>query len=221
MKFNLIIEKVIIPSKLKTIKNILLDIEKEIYSKKLDSQHFVHLLGKLFRNKNLEIFLSVYPFNVNEFPKSFEAFIEVYEKTIEVKIPENISDWIYADKNNYKKFVDILLISIEHELIHRTQYNKIKKKVLPSLMMNYADYSSIQEVMAYANTTVRELLTAGKSKQYIYDVVRNFKKYADEVQEISPVFFNYFKLFGLSKDKKDIEIWQRFLKYVYTYTEKL
>ena len=111
---------------------------------------------------------------------------------------------------NRNKFEKILF----HELIHREQLKRIdwsSYKIKP-IKTERGYYKSDKELMAYANTTIKEL------KQYYGDLTASFNILSFLYKPrlgISDVFDKYIKLFYNNK-----KILNRFYKYLYEYAIK-
>jgi len=158
------------------------------------------------------------------------AITDLYGNILIIILPkffENF-DKQYADRY-FNKFIKILKQVISHELIHRYQIEKMDKKYLKILSDRgagslkdkeypYLYYSDTQEIMAFAEQTINDLLNHNFSKKDIikflkspnlwlgddfdkWDTERNFTKY-------SMTYIIYYKLFRDS----DSKIWNRFLK---------
>jgi hypothetical protein len=124
----------------------------------------------------------------------------------------------FEDDYLWDEFIIVVEQIIEHELVHREQFKRIKNpEVLDRLAVDPEDsveyYSSKIEQMAMAKQAVKEFQTIGYENNDILKRVKQpFSNKVTPGREESDVFWNYTELF-YPNDKA----LKGFLKYMYGY----
>jgi hypothetical protein len=137
---------------------------------------------------------------------------------------------ILTDPKIAKQFKAMLKTLLEHELVHKEQLIRIKLKQndLSKIKLSTLDLSddpvtddiirrylsNPQELMAYAKSTLTELLDRGYTKKDILTHLRSGTLF--DIKDVSPVVNNYAEYFS-SHDPA----MKRFLSYIYQYTQEL
>lgn len=121
-------------------------------------------------------------------------------------------------KKKFPLFAMTLSSIIEHELIHKDQLSKTPKNAAikaSSAIHGQADayFANKNEIMAYANTIVRELQGAGHTDKDILEIIKHATMYRDEM--IPPALRIY-----LDKFYNTPKVLNRIYKYMYAYLTK-
>lgn len=130
----------------------------------------------------------------------------------------------FKDNKLFHKSIYHLRMLLQHELIHRVQFDKIQTKspdkfqtVLKKIHINATqketkDYLSIpQEMMSFAKNAIEELKGEGYSEKDILELIKKYEKNMSALGD-SETFFVYY--LDLNEDKKKF---QKFLTYMYKY----
>jgi len=171
MKFNQLLT-LLDESTIHVDKHLIDDIRKVI------NQHKSSMIGKssITIAKTLNNILSKFNISVKPYffnnDKLLDAFTGEFG-SISILLAQNI-DSLLTDEDGWVSFNILLLTYIEHELIHREQFRQTRESMsaekydkFVSKRMNKSNYTTLEgfvnylsdpyEIMAFANTAVREL----------------------------------------------------------------
>ena len=162
----------------------------------------VNELNRVFNNRNIKFIHSISKITKNQ--------AELIKKTGLINVYVDILFWLQY-KKNFKVWVEYFIRIMEHELIHREQFNKVNFK-------NYKDVrrysentknelSNIHEIMAYSKIIVDDI-----KKYYSHTDASILNFLRNPISNISYVFDDYISLFG-----KNNKIIKRLYKYMYEY----
>ncbi len=151
-----------------------------------------------------------------------EGETDTWNGSITVTIdPDSLStgDWPLVE--DPKGWVNSLITTIEHELIHREQLRRSKKHIPATQKSEFAYLSDKREIQAYAKDAVnwlRQYSDWQTSDQIKKALRHNFKSVWFSVEPL----YRYYELFGQDKDDpKSQKIWKRFIKQLYQYADEL
>ena len=124
-------------------------------------------------------------------------------------------------KKNFAEFALELSSTIEHELIHKSQYKNIPANIRQSVRSTpkdnkwseetYKTYlSSSQELMAYANTIVRDFQKFGYELDEVLNILRRIHEY--DTEDLPPKLVQYLDYF-----KENPEVLKKLYRYMYDY----
>ena len=204
---------------------------RNILKNRKDIEHVIYMLDSVTENSK-------------EFPKIIFAYIAsdtvagknkmgYYDPTDSIIMNINPSEIMAEDKLeaeiNLAAFFTILEMNLQHELIHRQQYMKIKEDkkekydeylakslTKPSLSNSRTtkDYlGDIHEVMTHANDVIQELKSNGYTKKEIKEIIKQPSKIS---ASDSFTLDDYKKEFGSNHP-----IYKKLLQYAISYAAKL
>ena len=136
---------------------------------------------------------------------------------------------VYLDKNalnilkkDFPTFALELSHTLEHELVHVGQYEKVPVDIATRNNKDISDtsknayFANKQEIMAFANTIVREFQALRYEDSEILDIIKHVKEYGPEDHERFPKAFRTY----LGRFQNEPKVLNRLYKYMYQYLTK-
>jgi hypothetical protein len=216
------------------VNKLLLKIKDDLIEKELGNLEIEKILNKEFIKKRLQFELG---FGVSQFDSMNSlGIISAYTNNygdIVIQYDESFYK-TFEDLELYLDFGKVLGRIIQHEIVHRSQIEKIKRnntsyevhRILNAISTDptnrFKYLSNKHEMMAFAVEAVEEFRDLGYTDKEIIKKINS--PWGDVEGDIFYMYFDYFDYRGNWLDSKDKRIYKeilnRFTKYMYQYIEK-
>jgi len=229
--FNNVLDEYTKTNVLKKSKTILVDssfaklileaIKEEIVGQNLGNLEIETILNHAFRQYNVH-FVEGHA-GTSQHANQAEVYISqasIYNN-FAIYIEYEPDFWtIFEDDTKWPIFVDVIEKLVEHELTHREQMKRILTKTndyrLQQIMSKGSQATSEylskpQELMSFANESVKEFLQQGYSEKQILNLIKSPWKNESPSRSESDIFWTYTEWFTAT----DLPF-KRFLKYMFS-----
>lgn len=161
---------------------------------------FIYHLNDVFSDNNIEFEWSYSPAKIGGIVGGEAGY---RDNIFIIKVLLNRDAFIIC-KKNFAEFALELSSTIEHELIHKAQYKNIPANIRQSVRSTPKDnkwteetykayLGTPQELMAYANTIVRDFQKLGYESDEILEILRRVNEY--DPNDLPPKLVQYLDYF--------------------------
>ena len=186
------------------VRKVLDSLHDKVMHKDLSNTQLEKIFNNAFKSYKIKFIPSK---QVSEFNCQLVSAAAVEDGYIEIEYAKKFAE-IFAYEELWQELVDCLTQFLSHELVHRNQFNDIKKevgkkkysaelgKVISKPRDDAQDYlSNALEVEAFAREAVEEFRNAGNSNRLILLKIRNPSASKPETSD-SGIFTTYLKYFS-------------------------